>query len=263
MSFGLTNALVAFMDLMNRVFKPFLDQFVIVFINDILMYSRSEKEHWEHLYMVLEVLQAHRLFAKFSKCEFWLSSVSFLGHVVSKDGISVDPKKIEVVRDWDRSTTVTKIRSLFGLARYYRRFTENFSKIVMPLTKLMQKNVKFLWSDACERSFIELKERMTTTPVLALSNGTNGYVVYCDAFQVGLGCVLMQNNQVIAYALRQLKKHEQNYPIHDLELTAIIFALKIWRHYLYGQSCEIYIDYKSLKYLYDQRELNLRWRRWL
>ena len=135
------------------------------------------------------------------------------------------------------------------MADYYRRFVENFSKIAAPLTKLTQKNVKFVWSDACEKSFHELKKLLTSALVLALPNETNGFVVYCDASRIGLGCVLMQKNKVIAYASRQLKKHEQNYPTHDLELAAIVFALKIWRHYLYGQSCEIYTDHKSLKYI--------------
>ena len=181
MSFGLTNAPAAFMDLMNRVFKPFLDRFVIVFIDDILMYSHSREEHQEHLRVVLETLRAHKLFAKFSKCEFWLSSVSFLGHVISDKGISMDPKKIEVVHDWKRPTTVTKIRSFLGLAGYYRRFVENFSKIAAPLTKLTQKNVKFVWSNACEKNFHELKKLLTSAPVLALPNETDGFVVYCDA----------------------------------------------------------------------------------
>ena len=153
MSFGLTNAPVAFMDLMNRVFKPFLDRFVIIFIDDILVYSHSREKHQEHLRVVFETLQAHKLFAKFSKCEFWLSSVSFLGHVISDERKSMDPKKIEIVRDWKRLTIVTEIKSFLGLAGYYRRFVKNFSKIAAPLTKLTQKNVKFVWSAACEKSF--------------------------------------------------------------------------------------------------------------
>ena len=148
------------------------------------------------------------MFAKFSKCEFWLSSVSFLGHVISDEGISVDPKKIEVVQDWKRPTIVIEIRSFLGLVDYYKRFVENFSKIAAPLTKLTQKNVKFIWLAACEKSFHELKELLTFAPVLALPNETDGFVVYCDASRIGLGCILMQKNKVIAYASRQLKKHE-------------------------------------------------------
>ena len=175
----------------------------------------------------------------------------------------MDPKKIEVVQDWKKLTTVTEIKSFLGLVDYYRQFVENFSKIATPLTKLTQKNVKFVWSAACEKSFHELKELLTSAPMLTLPNETDGFVVYCDVSRIGLGRVLMQKYKVIAYASRQLKKHEQNYPTHDLELAAIVFALKIWRHYLYGQSCEIYTDHKSLKYIFDQRDLNLRQRRWL
>ena len=153
MSFGLTNAPAAFMDLMNRVFKPFLDRFVIVFIDDILVYSRSVEEHEQHLRIVLETLRREQLYAKFSKCEFWLDSVAFLGHVVSKEGIQVDPKKIEAVIDWPRPTTVTEIRSFLGLAGYYRRFVQDFSRIAAPLIKLTQKNVKFTWNEVCENIF--------------------------------------------------------------------------------------------------------------
>ena len=263
MSFGLTNAPTAFMDLMNRVFKPFLDRFVIVFIDDILVYSRSEEEHVEHLRIVLQTLREHQLYAKFSKCEFWLDSVAFLGHVVSREGIQVDPKKIEVMMDWQRPTTVTEVRSFLGLAGYYRRFVQDFSRIVAPLTRLTQKNVRFQWTEACEASFQKLKDCLTSAPVLALPSGSRGYTVYCDSSRVGLGCVLMQHGKVIAYASRQLKRHEQNYPTHDLEMAAVIFALKIWRHYLYGETCEIFTDHKSLKYIFQQRELNLRQRRWL
>ena len=212
------------MDLMNRVFKPFLNRFVIVFIDDILVYSYSREEHQEHLRIVFETLWAHKLFAKFSK----------FGHVISDEGISVDPKKIGVVQDWKRPTIVTEIKSFLGLVGYYRRFVENFSKIAVPLTKLTLKNIKFVWSVAYEKSFHELEELLISAPVLALPNEIDGFVVYCDAFRIGLGCVLMQKNKIIAYASRQLKKHEQNYPTHDLELAAIVFALKIWRHYLYG-----------------------------
>ena len=176
--------------------------------------------------------------------------------MVSKEGIGVDSTKIEAIQNWHRPTSVTEIRSFLGLAGYYRRFVENFSRLAAPLTRLTQKNVKFQWSDACEKSFQELKQRLITAPILALPAGSGGYTVYCDASRVGLGCVLMQRGKVIAYASRQLRPYEQNYPTHDLEMAAIIFALKIWRHYLYGEKFEIFTYHKSLKYIQSQKELN-------
>ena len=153
MSFGLTNAPAAFMDLMNRVFFPYLDRFVIVFIDDILVYSRSDLEHVRHLGLVLQTLRRHQLYAKFNKCEFWLSRVGFLGHVVSADGIYVDPQKVEAVANWEQPTTVTEVRSFLGLGGYYLRFIEGFSKIAGPLHGLTRKGVKFEWTDRCEGSF--------------------------------------------------------------------------------------------------------------
>ncbi|KAL0550368.1 hypothetical protein IC582_014876 [Cucumis melo] len=263
MSFGLTNAPAVFMDLMNRVFKDFLDQFVIVFIDDILIYSKTEAEHEEHLHQVLETLRAHKLYAKFSKCEFWLKKVTFLGHVVSSEGVSVDPAKVEAVTNWPRPSTVSEIRSFLGLAGYYRRFVEDFSRIASPLTQLTRKGTPFVWSPACESSFQELKQKLVTAPVLTVPDGSGSFVIYSDASKKGLGCVLMQQGKVVAYASRQLKNHEQNYPTHDLELAAVVFALKIWRHYLYGEKIQIYTDHKSLKYFFTQKELNMRQRRWL
>ncbi|KAL0546161.1 hypothetical protein IC582_016067 [Cucumis melo] len=263
MSFGLTNAPAVFMDLMNRVFREFLDTFVIVFIDDILIYSKTEAEHEEHLHMVLQTLRDNKLYAKFSKCEFWLKQVSFLGHVVSKAGVSVDPAKIEAVTGWTRPSTVSEVRSFLGLAGYYRRFVENFSRIATPLTQLTRKGAPFVWSKACEDSFQTLKQKLVTAPVLTVPDGSGNFVIYSDASKKGLGCVLMQQGKVVAYASRQLKSHEQNYPTHDLELATVVFALKIWRHYLYGEKIQIFTDHKSLKYFFTQKELNMRQRRWL
>ncbi|GJZ27824.1 putative reverse transcriptase domain-containing protein [Tanacetum coccineum] len=188
MLFGLTNAPAVFMDLMNRVCKPYLDRFVIVFIDDILIYSKSRKEHEGHLKLILRLLKKDELYAKFSKCEFWLSKVQFLGHVIDSEGIHVDPAKIESIKDWASPKTSTEIR---------------------------------------------------------------------------LGAVLMQKEKVIAHASRQLKVHEKNYTTHDLELGAIVFALKMWRHYLYGMKYVVFTDHKSLQHILDQKELNMRQRRWL
>ena len=261
MPFGFTNAPTTFMDLMNKVFSPYLDKFVIVFIDDILVYSGSLEEHAEHLRIVLHILRESQLYAKFSKCKFWLDRVAFLGHVISVEGVSVDPKKIKAVVNWNPPKNVSEVKSFLGLAGYYKKFVEGFSKIAAPLTKLTRKDVKYDWVDVCQQSFEELKGRLTSALVLALPNGRDGFVVYSDASRQGLGCVLIQNDRVIAYASRQLKKHEENYPTHDLELATVVFALKIWRHYLYGVPCRIFTDHKSLQYIFTQKELNLRQRR--
>nr|GFA87066.1 putative reverse transcriptase domain-containing protein [Tanacetum cinerariifolium] len=199
-----------FMDLMNRVCKPYLDKFVIVFINDIRVYSKDEKEHEEHLKAILELL---------------------------------------------------KKRSC--LAGYYRRFIEGFSKIAKPMTKLTQKKVKFEWGDKQEAAFQLLTQKLCSAPILALPKGSEDFIVYCDASNKGLGAVLMQREKVISYASRQLKIHEKNYMTRDLELREVVFALKIWRHYLYGTKCTVFTDYKSLQHILDQKELNMRQRQWL
>ncbi|GJR26489.1 putative reverse transcriptase domain-containing protein [Tanacetum coccineum] len=263
MPFGLTNAPAVFMDLMNRVCKPYLDKFVIVFIDDILIYSKDKKEHEEHLKAILELLKKEELYAKFSKCEFWIPKVQFLGHVIDCQGIHVDPAKIESIKDWASPKTPTEIRQFLGLAGYYRRFIEGFSKIAKPMTKLTQKKVAFEWGDKQEAAFQTLKNKLCSAPILALPQGAENFIVYCDASHKGLGAVLMQNEKVIAYASRQLKIHEKNYTTHDLELGAVVFALKIWRHYLYGTKCTVFTDHKSLQHILDQKELNMRQRRWL
>ncbi|GJY81068.1 putative reverse transcriptase domain-containing protein [Tanacetum coccineum] len=200
MPFGLTNTPAVFMDLMNRVCKPYLDNFVIVFIDDILIYSCNEEEHENHLRIILELLRKEKL-------------------------TSCRPCKIEAVKNWTSPTTPTEVRQFLGLAGYYRRFIE--------------------------------------APILALPEGNDDFIVYCDASLQGLGAVLMQREKVIAYASRQLKPHEENYTTHDLELGALIFALKIWRHYLYGTKCTIFTNHKSLQHILRQKELNMRQRRWL
>ncbi|XP_057793178.1 uncharacterized protein LOC131009787, partial [Salvia miltiorrhiza] len=181
--FGLTNAPAVFMDLMNRVFHPYLDKFVLVFIDDILIYSKNDKDHEEHLRIVLETLRTERLYAKFSKCEFWLSEVTFLGHIVSSEGIKVDPEKVQAVREWKSPTNPNEIRSFLGLAGYYRRFMEGFSKIARPMTQLLRKGIKFSWTEECEKSFQELKKKLTTAPVLAVPPGKANVVA--DALSHG------------------------------------------------------------------------------
>ncbi|GJX70383.1 putative reverse transcriptase domain-containing protein [Tanacetum coccineum] len=181
MPFGLTNAPAVFMDLMNRVCKPYLDKFVIVFIDDILIYSKDKKEHEEHLKAILELLKKEKLYAKFSKCEFWIPKVQFLGHVIDSRGIHVDPAKIESIKDWASPKTPTEIRQFLGLAGYYRRFIEGFSKIAKSMTKLTQKGIKFDWGEKEENAFQLIKQKLCSAPILALPEGIENFVVYCDA----------------------------------------------------------------------------------
>nr|GEU62115.1 putative reverse transcriptase domain-containing protein [Tanacetum cinerariifolium] len=263
MPFGLTNAPTVFMDLMNRVCKPYLDKFVIIFIDDILIYLKNKEKHEGHLKLILELLKKEELYAKFSKCEFWIPQVQFLRHVINNKGIHVDPAKIESIKDWASPNSPTEIHQFLGLAGYYRRFIEGFFKIAKSMTKLTQKNVKFEWGEKEEAAFQLIRQKLCSVPIMALPKGSKNFIFYCDALHKGLGVVLMQNEKVIAYASRQLKIHEKNYTTHDLELKAVVFALKIWRHYLYGTRCTVFTDHKSLQHIMDQKELNMRPRHWL
>nr|GEZ62409.1 putative reverse transcriptase domain-containing protein [Tanacetum cinerariifolium] len=230
MPFRLTNVPAVFMDLMNRVCKPYLDKFVIIFIDDILIYSKEEKEHKEHLKAILELLKKEELYAKFSKCEFWISKVQFLDYVIDSQGIHVDSTKIESIKDWASPKSPTEIRQFLGLVGYYQRFIEGFLKITKPMTKLTQKKVKFEWGDKQEAAFQLLKQKLCSAPILALPEGSEDFIVYYDASIKGLGVVLMQREK---------------------------------RHYLYGTKYTVFTDHKSLQHILDQKELNMRQHRWL
>ena len=250
MPFRLTNAPAAFMDLMHRVFQPYLDQLVVVFVDDILIYSQSEEEHEDHLSIVLQLLRDHQLYAKFSKCEFWLTEVRFLGHVVSASGVSMDPKKVEAVMIWERPKSVFEIRSFLGLAGYYKRFIEDFSRLEAPVTRLARKEVKFEWNELCQKAFQTLRRRLTSAPILIVSERGQRYTMYRDASKAGLGCILMQSGRVVAYGSCQLKNHEQNYPTQDMEFATIVLALKIWFHYLWRVVRGVLIPQKYEVYLH-------------
>jgi hypothetical protein len=204
MSFGLTNAPAYFMYLMNSVFMPELDKSVVVFIDDILVYSKNEEEHVGHLHAVLQRLREHRPYAKLSKFDFWLKEIKFLGHTISQAGIAVDPDKVQEVMIWKPPTTVHQIRSFLGLAGYYGRFILDFSRIAKPITELLKKEAKFVWGQKYEDAFHALRQHLTTAPVLAQPDSGKPFDVYCDASGTGLGCVLMQDNRAIAYASRAL-----------------------------------------------------------
>nr|GEX97982.1 putative reverse transcriptase domain-containing protein [Tanacetum cinerariifolium] len=240
MLFGLTNATVVFMDLINRVCKPYLVKFVIVFIDDILIYSRNKEEHANHLRIIIELLIKEKF-----------------------QGLHVDPAKIEAVKNLASPTTPTEIRQFLGLVGYYRRFIKYFSNIAKSLTILTQKDKKFVWGEDQEMAFQILKQKLCKALILALPEGNDDFVIYYDVSIQGLRAVLMQREKVIAYASQQLKPHEENYTTHDLELGAVMFALKIWRHYLYVTKCIVFTDHKSLQHVLNQKELNMRQRRWL
>src|SRR3954468_24226886 len=199
MPFGLTNAPAVFIDLMNKVYQPYLDEFVVVFIDDILINSKTEEEHAKHLQIALQVLRDNKLYAKYSKCEFWMKEVKFLGHIVSEKGISVDPSKIESVTEWETPKTMFDIRSFLGLAGYYRRFVHDFAKLASPLTRLTRKDIKFVWNDACEESFQELKTRLTTAPILIVPERGRGYTLYCESSFLKFGGGLMHDDRVVAF----------------------------------------------------------------
>jgi hypothetical protein len=229
MSFGMTNAPAYFIYLMNNVFMDYVNKFVVVFIDDILVYSQNEQEHENHLRKVLQRLRDCQLYAKLIKCEFWISEGLLLGHIVNREGLDVDPKKEAAILDWKALKDVREIKSFIGMTGYYRRFIEGFSKIVRPMTALLAKKVEFKWTPACQESFETLKKKLTTTPVLILSDVHKPFLVYCDASYNRLVCVLMQEGKVVAYSSRQLKIHKKNYPTHDLELAVVVYALKTWR----------------------------------
>nr|GEU50448.1 putative reverse transcriptase domain-containing protein [Tanacetum cinerariifolium] len=219
-------------------------------------YRKTKEDHEVHLKLVLELLKKEKLYAKFSKCEFWLEEVHFLGHVVNQNGIHVDPSKIEVVKNWKAPTTPSEIQSFLGLAGYYRRLIANFSKIAKPLTLLTHKNKKYEWGVEQEEAFQTLKDNLCNDPILSLLDRIKDFVVYCDASNQRL-CTHTKRQA------RQLKIHEKNYTTHNLELGAVVFAFKTWRHYLYETKSVIYTDHKSLQHIFDQKELNMRQRRWI
>jgi hypothetical protein len=192
-----------------------------------------------------------------------MKQVAFLGHIISKGGIFMDLSKVQDVLSWNAPTSVDDIQSFLGLARYYGRFIEGFLKISKPMTELLEKDKKFEWTPACEASFQELKKRLMIALILVMPDMENPFSIYCDMSGRGLGYVLMQDGHVVAYASRQLRKHEAHYPTHNLELAVVVYAIKIWRHYLTGKRCELYTDHKSLKYIFTQSNLNFRQRRWL
>jgi transposase InsO family protein len=262
MPFGLTNAPATFMTMMNRLFRPYLYNFVVIFIDDILVYSRSIREHITHLRKVFDTLREHKLYAKASKCEWCKPSLEYLGHIVSAQGLSPVPTKVRAIHEFPRPKNVRDVRSFLGMTGYFRRFIKDYSRIARPLHRLLEKN-NYAWNDEAEHAFRMLKDKLCSAPVLRIPDEESPFTVTVDACDQGLGALLEQQGQPVAYESRAIRSAERNYPVHEKELLAIVYALTKWRCYLHGRDFVIYTDHCPLQRLQTQPHLSQRQARWL
>uniref|UniRef100_A0A2N9GPS7 Reverse transcriptase domain-containing protein n=1 Tax=Fagus sylvatica TaxID=28930 RepID=A0A2N9GPS7_FAGSY len=263
MPFGLTNAPSTFMRLMNHALRAFLGRFVVVYFDDILVYSKSLDEHIDHLHCVLTVLRKEKLYANLKKCSFCLDKVVFLGFVVGAKGIAVDEEKVKAIKEWPTPKSITEVRSFHGLASFYRRFVKDFSTLAAPLTEIVKKSMGFKWGSEQDQAFIEIKERLCGAPLLALPDFSKTFEIECDASGIGIGAVLMQEKRPIAYFSEKLNGAALNYPTYDKELYALVRALETWQHYLWPKEFVIHTDHESLKHLKGQGKLNRRHAQWM
>lgn len=263
MPFGLTNAPSTFMRLMNHVLRDYIGKFVVVYFDDILVYSKSLNDHILHVKKILFKLREEKLYANFKKCSFCLDQVNFLGFLVGKKGVQVDEEKVKAIREWPTPTNATEVRSFHGLASFYRRFIKDFSSIASPLNELVKKHVKFEWKEKQENAFNELKDKLTNAPCLALPNFDKSFEIECDASGIGIGAVLMQEKRPIMFFSEKLNGAQLNYPTYDKELYALVRALQVWQHYLWPKEFVIHTDHESLKHLKSQTKLNRRHAKWV
>uniref|UniRef100_A0A7N2MS55 Reverse transcriptase n=1 Tax=Quercus lobata TaxID=97700 RepID=A0A7N2MS55_QUELO len=263
MPFGLTNAPSTFIRLMNHALRAFIDRFVVVYFDDILVYSKNLDEHINHLHCVLAVLRKEKLYANLKKCSFCMDKVVFLGYVVSAKGIEVDEEKVKAIKEWPTPKLITEVRSFHGLASFYRRFVKDFSTLAVPLTEIVKKSVGFKWGSEQGLAFIEIKERSCGAPLLALLDFSKTFEIECDALGIGIGAVLMQEKRPIAYFSEKLNGAVLNYPTYDKEIYALVRALETWQHYLWPKEFVIHTDHESLKHLKGQGKLNRRHAKWV
>ena len=248
MPFGLTNAPATFMTLMDSVLRPYLGKFVVVFLDDILIFSKTEEEHLEHLRLVFNELRTHALYAKQSKCEFFKNEIHYLGHTISFSGINMDTDKVDAILRWPHPTNVEELQIFLGMAGFYRKFIRDYAKIAVPMTDQLKAQGKtFRWDDEQERSFTKLKVALASAPILAIVDPLKSFVVETDASDKAVGAVLLQEGRPIAFESKKLDKAQQNYSVYEKELYAIIHALRKWRHYLYGAEFEVLFDHESIK----------------
>ncbi|KAE8690983.1 cytochrome P450 78A7-like [Hibiscus syriacus] len=262
MPFGLTNAPATFCTLMNKVLQPFLDRFVVVYLDDIVVYSKTLEEHVEHLRRLFQVLRENELYVKEEKCSFAQKEVPFLGHIVGGGKLQMDRDKIRAIDEWKPPTKATEMRAFLGLANYYRRFVKGYSKIATPLTELLKKDKVWDWSTECQEAFEKIKEAMVSEPVLVLPDYTKPFVVFTDASDVAIGGVLMQEGHPVAYESRKLNETERRYSVHEKEMTAVVHCLRTWRHYLLGSRFMVFTDNVANSYFLTQKKLSPKQARW-
>ncbi len=264
--FGLTNAPATFMSLMNEAFKEYLDKFVVVYLDDILIYSETWEDHLEHLRKALEILRKEKLFAKLSKCTFGAQEVEYLGFILRSDGVAINPHKNKAIQEWPIPKSKKDVQSFLGLINYYRRFIKNCSKVSKPLTELT-KDVPFVWNERSAEAFKALKEMVTTAPILQAFREDLPVIVTTDASKKAIGAVLEQDGpdgrRTVAFTSRTLNAAEQNYAAHDLELLGIVDTLRAWRCYLHGRKFIVHTDHYPLRYIQTQEHLSSRQVRWL
>ena len=267
MPFGLTNAPATFQRMMNNVMRPFIDRFVVVYMDDILIYSRNEEEHEQHLRQVLHKLREEKLYAKMSKCEFGLAEIEYLGVTVGPGGVRMNDDKVKAIKEWPTPKGKPEIRSFLGLAGYYRRFVEKFAHRVAPMSDLLKKEAAWTWGPAQQQAFEDIKAAMTSGPVLAVADQSLPYEVYTDASGFGVGAILLQDQgkglQPLAYLSHKLTPAERKYATHEQELLAIIQALKVWRPYLEGATFKVNSDHRALEQLATQPKLSRRQASWV
>ncbi|PKI73971.1 hypothetical protein CRG98_005588 [Punica granatum] len=262
MPFGLSNAPSTFMRLMNHVLKAFISKFLVVYFDDILIYSTSVEEHLEHFRDLFKVLREQRLYANLKKCHFLTNSDNFLGYIVSQEGICMDPSKVEAIVNWPTLRSLQEVRSFHGLASLYRRFIAGFSTLVAPITECLKGGV-FKWDEAAQKSFELIKKKMTEAPLLALPDFEKVFEVCCDASNVGIGAVLSQEGKPLAFFSEKLNGPRRNYSTYDKEFYAIVQALANWRHYLISKEFVLFSDHEALKYINGQHKLNNRHAKWV
>ena len=262
MPFGLCNAPSTFQAVMNSIFRPYLRKFVLVFFDDILIYSPNRTMHLEHVQKAFEILRHYNFFIKLSKCAFGQQEIEYLGHIVTSEGVKVDQGKIKAMLEWPKPTNVSELRGFLGLTGYYRKFVRNYGIIARPLTNLLKRG-QFSWSEEAENSFSALKQAMTTTPTLAMPNFNEPFVIESDASGDGIGAVLTQLGKPIAFMSRALGVTKQSWSTYAKEMLAIVQAVRTWRPYLLG--CKFYIqtDQRSLKYLMEQRIVTPEQQKWV